>query len=150
MRDFIFTLPHVNALLNTTSALCLVAGYAFIRRRRIEAHRKSMIAAFAASAVFLVSYVLYHSLLAYYLGQGPTRFRGEGLIRPVYFFILLSHTVLAVAVAPFIIVTFRRGLKRQDVKHRRMARWTLPVWLYVSATGVAVYVLLYQIYPSPR
>jgi uncharacterized membrane protein YozB (DUF420 family) len=148
MKDFIFTLPHVNAILNTTSGLFLIAGFVFIRRRRIAAHRASMLAAFTASIVFLVSYILYHSLLAYYLGQGPTKFKGEGFIRPVYFVILISHTILAVAVVPFILVTLRRGLRRQDEKHRRIARWTLPVWLYVSVTGVIVYLMLYQIYPS--
>jgi uncharacterized membrane protein YozB (DUF420 family) len=148
MKDFIFTLPHVNALLNTTSGLFLIAGYILIRRRQIKAHRACMIAAFIASSVFLVSYVLYHSLLAYYLGQGPTKFRGEGFIRPVYFVILITHTILAITIVPFIIVTLRRGLKRQDAKHKRIARWTLPLWLYVSVTGVVVYLLLYQIYPS--
>lgn len=148
MKDFIFTLPHVNALLNTTSALFLIAGYIFIRRRNVKAHRASMIAAFIASSVFLVSYVSYHSLLAYYLGQGPTKFRGEGFIRPVYFVILITHTILAIVIVPFIIVTLRRGLKRQDARHKRLARWTLPLWLYVSVTGVVVYLLLYQIYPS--
>jgi putative membrane protein len=148
MKDFTFTLPHVNALLNTTSGLFLIAGYIFIRRRQIKAHRACMIAAFIASSVFLVSYVLYHSLLAYYLGQGPTKFRGEGFIRPVYFVILITHTILAITIVPFIVVTLRRGLKRQDAKHKRIARWTLPLWLYVSVTGVVVYLLLYQIYPS--
>jgi uncharacterized membrane protein YozB (DUF420 family) len=148
MKDFIFTLPHVNAILNTTSGLFLIAGFIFIRRRRISAHRASMLGAFVASTVFLVSYVLYHSLLAYYLGQGPTKFRGEGFIRPVYFVILISHTFLAVAVVPFILITLIRGLRRQDERHRRIARWTYPVWLYVSVTGVVVYLFLYQIYPS--
>jgi putative membrane protein len=148
MKDFIFTLPHVNAFLNTTSGLCLIAGYIFIRRRQIRAHRASMIAAFIASSIFLVSYVLYHSLLAYYLGQGPTKFRGEGFIRPIYFVILITHTILAIVIVPFIIVTLRRGLKREDSRHKRIARWTLPLWLYVSVTGVVVYLFLYQIYPS--
>jgi putative membrane protein len=148
MKDFIFTLPHVNAFLNTTSGLCLIAGYILIRRRQTRAHRASMIAAFIASTIFLVSYVLYHTLLAYYLGQGPTKFRGEGFIRPVYFVILITHTVLAIVIVPFIIVTLRRGLKRDDARHKRIARWTLPVWLYVSVTGVVVYLFLYQIYPS--
>ena len=148
MKDFVFTLPHLNALLNTTSGLFLIAGYILIRRGRINAHRASMIAAFIASTVFLVSYVLYHSLLAYYLGQGPTRFKGEGLIRPVYFAILITHTILAIAVVPFILITLIRGLRRRDVEHRRIARWTFPIWLYVSVTGVAVYLFLYQLYPS--
>ena len=148
MKDFIFTLPHINALLNATSGVFLVIGYVLIRRRRVAAHRRSMIAAFIASVVFLVSYILYHSLLAYYLGQGPTKFRGEGLIRPVYFFILISHTVLAAVIVPFVIITLRRGLKRDDDRHRRIARWTFPLWLYVSVTGVVVYLMLYQLYPS--
>jgi uncharacterized membrane protein YozB (DUF420 family) len=148
MKNFIFTLPHVNAFLNTASAVLLVTGYRLIRRGRIEAHRRAMLAAFFVSVAFLVSYVLYHTLLAYYLGQGPTRFRGEGFVRPVYFTILLTHTVLAVAVVPFVLVTLRRGLRRQDERHRRIARWTLPVWLYVSVTGVVVYAMLYHLYPA--
>ena len=148
MTDFIFTLPHLNAFLNTTSGLLLIAGYILIRRRRVNAHRRSMIAAFIASTVFLISYVLYHSLLAYYLGQGPTKFKGEGIIRPVYFTILITHTILAIAVVPFILITLVRGLRRRDEEHRRIARWTFPVWLYVSVTGVVVYLFLYQIYPS--
>ncbi len=148
MKDFIFTLPHINAFLNTTSGIFLIAGFIFIRRRQIAAHRASMIAAFVASTVFLISYVLYHSLLAYYLGQGPTKFKGEGFIRPVYFVILLTHTILAVAVVPFILITLFRALRGKFEKHRRIARWTLPVWLYVSLTGVIVYLFLYQFYPS--
>ncbi|MDQ3819788.1 MAG: DUF420 domain-containing protein [Acidobacteriota bacterium] len=148
MKDFIFTLPHVNAFLNATSSLFLIVGYTFIRRRRIEAHRRMMIAAFVASIIFLISYLTYHSLLAYYLGLGPTRFRGEGFIRPVYFFILITHTILAILIVPFVILTLRRGLKRQDARHKRIARWTFPLWLYVSLTGVMVYLMLYQIYPS--
>lgn len=148
MKDFIFTLPHVNALLNATSATFLIIGYVLIRRRQIEAHRRAMTAAFISSIVFLISYVLYHSLLAYYLGQGPTRFRGEGIIRPVYFFILLTHTFLAAVIAPLVIITLRRGLKGNYDRHRRIARWTFPLWLYVSVTGVVVYLMLYQIYPA--
>lgn len=148
MKNFIFTLPHVNAFLNTTSASLLVIGYVLVRRRRIEAHRRAMLAAFFVSAAFLVSYVTYHTLLAYYLGQGPTRFTGEGIVRPLYFTVLLTHTVLAVAVVPFILVTLRRGLRRQDERHRRLARWTLPIWLYVSVTGVVVYLMLYWFYPA--
>src|ERR671917_617271 len=104
MMDFVFSLPHVNAFLNTTSGLLLIIGYVLIRRRQIAQHRALMLAAFYTSSAFLVSYVLYHSLLAYYLGQGPTRFKGEGLIRPVYFTVLISHTILAVAVVPFILI----------------------------------------------
>jgi uncharacterized membrane protein YozB (DUF420 family) len=148
MKNFIFTLPHVNAFLNTASAALLVTGYVLVRRGRVEAHRRAMLAAFIVSTVFLASYVTYHTLLAYYLGQGPTRFRGEGFVRPVYFTVLLTHTVLAVAVVPLILLTLRRGLRRQDERHRRLARWTLPVWLYVSVTGVVVYLMLYHFYPA--
>lgn len=148
MNDLISTLPHVNAVLNTTSALCLIAGYILIRRRRTNAHRALMIAAFVASIIFLISYLTYHSLRAYYLGFGPKKFEGEGFIRPVYFIILITHTILAVVIVPFVIITLRRGLKRQDAKHRRLARWTFPLWLYVSITGVVVYLMLYRIYPS--
>lgn len=148
MIDFVFSLPHLNAFLNTTSAVLLIIGYRFIRQGQIMQHRASMLAAFYTSVAFLISYVLYHSLLAYYLGQGPTRFKGEGLIRPVYFTILISHTILAVVVVPFTLITLWRGLRRQDARHRRIARWTLPLWLYVSVTGVLVYLLLYWIYPS--
>lgn len=148
MKDFIFALPHINAILNSTSGVFLIAGYVFIRRRRVREHRASMLAAFTASTVFLVSYVLYHSLLAYYLGQGPTKFKGQGIVRPVYFTVLLTHTVLAIAVVPFILITLFRGLRRQDERHRRIARWTFPIWLYVSVTGVLVYLFLYWFYPS--
>lgn len=147
MNDFIFTLPHVNALLNSTSAACLIVGYVFIRRGNIRSHRASMIAAFVASSVFLVSYVLYHSLLAYHLGQGPTKFKGEGFIRPVYFTVLFSHTILAIVIVPIVIVTFLRGLRGRFEAHRRIARWAFPLWLYVSVTGVLVYLMLYRFYP---
>ena len=146
MNDFVFTLPHVNALLNTTSGLFLIVGYFFIRRGNIRAHRISMMGAFVASSVFLVSYVLYHSLLAYYLGQGPTKFKGEGIIRPIYFTILISHTLLAVVIVPIVIITLVRALRGRFEEHRRIARWTLPLWLYVSETGVVVYLMLYRIY----
>jgi putative membrane protein len=146
MNDLIFTLPHVNALLNSTSGLCLIIGYIFIRRGNIRAHRLSMIGAFVASSVFLVSYVLYHSLLAYYLGQGPTKFKGQGFIRPVYFTILISHTLLAIVIVPIVIITLVRALRGRFEEHRRIARWTLPLWLYVSVTGVVVYLMLYRLY----
>jgi putative membrane protein len=146
--NYIYALPHLNATLNSISAVLLVLGYIFIRRQRISAHRKCMIAAFITSTIFLISYVLYHSLLVYYLGQGPTRFRGEGWVRPFYFTILLTHTILAVVIAPLVLITLRRGLRGRFDKHRRIARWTFPAWLYVSVTGVMVYLLLYQLYPA--
>jgi putative membrane protein len=149
MMNYVFALPHVNAFLNTTSGLFLIAGYVMIRRGKVHAHRAFMIAAFSASTLFLISYITYHSLLAYYLHRGPTRFLGEGLVRPFYFVLLTSHTILAVLITPFIVTTLYRGLRGQFGRHRRIARWTFPVWLYVSITGVLVYLMLYQIYPAP-
>jgi putative membrane protein len=140
--EYVYALPHLNAFLNGTSGLLLVAGYLFIRRRQIIAHRNCQIAALVASTLFLVSYLTYH----YY--HGATRFAGQGMVRPVYFIILISHTVLAVIIVPFIAVTLRHAARRQFAKHRALARWTLPLWLYVSVTGVIVYLMLYQIYPS--
>jgi putative membrane protein len=134
-------LPTLNASLNATSAVLLVTGYYFIRQRNIAAHRLCMVLAFAVSIVFLCSYLYYHA------HAGSTRFTGEGWIRSVYFTILLSHTVLA-ALVPFLaIVTLYRAVRQQFDKHRRLARWTFPLWLYVSVTGVVIYWLLYHVYP---
>lgn len=132
-------LPHLNAALNALSAILLVAGYAFIRAGRIQAHRRCMIAAFVVSALFLTSYVAYHAQ------AGSRPFAGTGLIRTIYFAILIPHVILAAAVLPLAIVTLRRGLRRDDVRHRRLARWTLPIWLFVSVTGVVVYLMLYRL-----
>jgi putative membrane protein len=148
MLRLVSVLPHVNALLNATSGVFLVLGYFFIRRRQIDSHRKCMLTAFAASTVFLLSYIVYHSLRAYYFHLGPSRFSGEGLARPFYFTVLISHTILAVLVVPFILATLSRGLRGRFPEHLRLARWTFPVWLYVSVTGVIVYTMLYQIYPG--
>jgi uncharacterized membrane protein YozB (DUF420 family) len=131
-------LPAVNATLNGIAAVLLVIGYALIRRRRIEAHRRVMLAAFATSVLFLVSYVTYHA------NAGSRPFTGQGPIRAVYFSILITHIILAAAIVPMAIVTLWRGLGRRYDAHRRIARWTLPVWLYVSVTGVAVYLMLYR------
>lgn len=139
---YLYALPHLNAILNATSGLLLVTGYMFIRRRQITAHRNCLIAALVTSTVFLASYLTYH----YY--HGSTRFTGQGVVRPVYFAILLSHTILAALIVPFIVVTLYRAARGQFSKHRRIARWTFPMWLYVSITGVVVYLLLYQIYPA--
>ena len=139
--DFSF-LPHVNAGLNATSAVLLSAGYYFIRRGRVNAHLRCMVAAVVVSIVFLASYLVYH------FNHGSTRFAGQGVIRPVYFTILLTHTVLAVVIVPLVITTVRRAWRGQFDRHTRVARWTLPLWAYVSVTGVLVYLLLYQIYPS--
>ncbi len=131
-------LPALNATLNGTSAVLLIAGYAMIRRKRIQTHRRLMIAAFAVSIAFLTSYVIYHASV------GTVRFPRTGAIRTVYLTILATHTMLAALVPVLAIVTLRRGLLGRYDRHRRIARWTLPVWLYVSVTGVVVYWMLYR------
>jgi putative membrane protein len=135
-------LPHVNAGLNATSAVLLASGYYFIRRGRVTAHLRCMVAALVVSLAFLASYLVYH------YNHGSTRFTGQGAIRPVYFTILLTHTVLAVVIVPLVVQTVRRAWAGQFDRHSRVARWTLPLWAYVSVTGVLVYLLLYQLYPS--
>ena len=135
-------LPTVNAILNGTSAILLVTGYVLIRRRNVAAHRACMGTAFVTSTVFLISYLT----LRYYAGM--TSFTGQGWIRPVYFTILISHTILAAAIVPLALVTLSRALRARFDRHVRIARWTLPLWLYVSVTGVVVYVMLYHLFPS--
>jgi uncharacterized membrane protein YozB (DUF420 family) len=132
-------LPGVNAILNATAAMLLIAGWVLIRQRRIETHRKVMLAAFSVSCLFLVSYLVYH------FNVGSVRFTRQGTIRTVYFSVLLTHTVLAAAVPFLAIITLRRGLAARYDSHRTIARWTLPIWLYVSVTGVAVYWMLYRL-----
>jgi len=132
-------LPALNALLNTTSAVLLAAGYRLIRQGRREAHRMAMTAALAASALFLASYLVYHAQ------AGSVKFTKTGWVRPVYFTILISHTVLAACVAPMALVTVWRAWKGRFERHRRLARITLPLWLYVSVTGVIVYLMLYHL-----
>ena len=131
-------LPALNATLNATAADLLSIGYVLIRKGRIETHRKVMLAAFATSTLFLVSYLIYHAHI------GSKRFPGQGTIRTVYLTILLTHTVLAAAIVPLVIVTLSRGLSARYDRHRTIARWTLPLWLYVSVTGVIVYWMLYR------
>jgi len=131
-------LPAVNASLNALSGILLLVGYSLIRQGRIETHRKVMIAAFVTSSLFLLCYVVYHAQV------GSVRFTRQGLVRPVYFTILITHVTLAAAVLPLALITLSRGLKARYARHRAIARWTLPIWLYVSITGVIVYVLLYQ------
>jgi len=131
-------LPLLNAILNGASGIFLAVGYVFIRRRQIRLHRLCMLSAFGLSSLFLVSYVIYHAL------AGSTRFTGEGLIRPIYFTILISHIILAAVVLPLALTTLFRAWQRTFRQHRRIARWTLPLWLYVSASGVLVYVMLYH------
>jgi uncharacterized membrane protein YozB (DUF420 family) len=132
-------LPALNAALNGVATLFLLAGYTFIRRRRIEAHRTSMLAAVTASACFLVSYVVYHA------NAGSKPFPGTGAVRAVYFVVLITHIVLAAAIVPLVLVTLTRALKKRFDRHAAIARRTFPVWLYVSVTGVVIYVMLYQL-----
>ena len=131
-------LPHLNAALNATASVLLITGWRLIRKRRIAQHRACMIAAVIVSAAFLTSYVIYHANI------GSKPYPGTGIMRAVYFTILIPHVILAAVTLPFIIVTFVRGLRRQDDRHRRVARWTMPVWLFVSVSGVIVYVMLYH------
>ena len=131
--------PTINALLNGLTAVQLLTGYFFILHGKRSIHKKIMLSAFATSIVFLTSYLYYHA----HVGSVP--FKGTGIIRPVYFTILLSHTVLAVVIVPMAIVTLFRGLSSRFDKHKKLARWTLPVWLYVSVTGVIVYLMLYHL-----
>ena len=131
-------LPAVNATLNAISGILLLVAYAHIRARRIQQHRRFMIAAFATSSLFLVCYLVYHAQV------GSVPFTRQGLVRPLYFTILITHVTLAATVVPLALVTLSRGLKARYPEHRRIARWTFPVWMYVSVTGVLVYVLLYQ------
>jgi uncharacterized membrane protein YozB (DUF420 family) len=134
-------LPALNAVLNATSAILLSAGYRFIRRRQITAHKRCMLTACVTSALFLMSYLTYH----YYVGSMP--FRGQGWVRPLYFTILISHTALAATIVPLAIMTLFRAWKADFRKHARLARWTWPIWMYVSVTGVIIYVMLYQLFP---
>ncbi len=131
-------LPSVNASLNVTTAVLLVLGYAMIRRRAFTAHKTCMLAATATSSIFLASYIYYH------IHHGTTRFEGSGFIRPVYFSILISHTILAVVQVPLILMTLYRAFRGHLEKHKAIARITLPIWLYVSVTGVVVYWMLYR------
>ena len=134
--------PALNAFLNGTSAILIGTGYYFIKGGRREAHKRMMLTAFVTSTLFLISYLYYHLVLR----AGVTHFKGEGMWRPVYFAILLSHTFLAVVVVPFILVTLYRALKGNFVRHKAIARITFPIWLYVSVTGVVIFVMLYKIF----
>ncbi|HEY4930695.1 MAG TPA: DUF420 domain-containing protein [Terriglobales bacterium] len=134
--------PALNAFLNGSSAVLIGTGYYFIKTGRREAHKRMMIAAFVTSTLFLISYLYYHLVLR----AGVTYFKGEGVWRPVYFAILLSHTVLAVVIVPFVLITLSRALKGNFVKHKAIARYTFPIWMYVSVTGVVIFVMLYKIF----
>jgi uncharacterized membrane protein YozB (DUF420 family) len=133
-------LPAVNATLNGTSAVLILTGRTLIAKKRVAAHRKVMITAVVTSTLFLISYLTYHSQV------GSVRFQGQGWVRPLYFGILLTHTVLAAVIVPLVIMTFARGLRGNFERHRAIARWTFPLWLYVSVTGVVIYVMLYHLY----
>lgn len=135
--------PTLNAALNALSAIFLATGFFQIRRRHIQTHKICMVSALVCSAVFLISYVIYH------LHAGLIRFQGQGWIRPFYFTLLTTHTALAVTVLPLALVTLSRALAGNFERHRRIARWTFPIWLYVSVTGVIVYLMLYHQYPVP-
>ncbi len=134
----------MNAALNATSGVLLVLAFRAIRGHAVERHRRLMLAAAATSAVFLVCYLVYHAHV------GSVRFTGQGPVRTLYFTILISHTILAVAIVPMVLRTLYLGLKRRDDAHRRLARWSFPLWLYVSVTGVVIYLMLYQLYPPGR
>jgi putative membrane protein len=131
-------LPALNATLNGIAAIFLTIGYVCIRTRRIAQHRACMIAAFTTSTLFLISYLIYHA----HIGSRP--FTGQGPIRVVYYTILITHVILAAAIVPMVLMTMSRALRNQFARHKAIARWTLPLWLYVSITGVIVYVMLYQ------
>lgn len=134
--------PAIDATLNATSAVLLATGYVCIRRRNIAAHKVCMLSAAGSSCLFLVCYLWYHA------HHGVTRFRGIGAVRTFYFALLGSHTVLAALIVPLVIITLTLALRRNFARHRRVARWTLPVWLYVSLTGVLVYWMLYHLHPG--
>jgi uncharacterized membrane protein YozB (DUF420 family) len=141
-------LPVVNACLNGTSAVLLGFGYYFIRTKNQTAHRNCMLAAFCTSILFLVCYITYHSYLGFVLHRGPTVFKEPAWFRPIYLAILLTHTVLAVAIVPLALISLSRALKQRFESHRKIARWTWPIWMYVSVTGVLIYLLLYRIFPQ--
>ncbi len=141
-------LPAVNASLNGLSAALLAVGYYHIRRKNMPAHRACMVGAFSASILFLICYITYHTYLAYVLHRGPTRFTDPAWFRPIYLWILGTHTILAMAIVPLAILTLNRALRQRFDRHRMIARWTWPIWMYVSLTGVLIYYLLYWKFPQ--
>ena len=140
MIDY-YSLAPLNSVLNAMATVLLTAGYVFIRKRRVRAHRACMLSAFAVSTAFFVSYLTYH----YHVGD--VRFQGHGIVRPIYFTILITHIVLATAIVPLVPITLWRALSGNFERHRRIARWTWPIWMYVSITGVVVYLMCYRMYP---
>jgi uncharacterized membrane protein YozB (DUF420 family) len=141
--------PALNATLNGASAILITLGYVMIRAKKILAHKMCMLAATVTSAIFLVSYVMYHFHL-YITGQGPVHFPGAGAPRYAYLTMLTTHTILAIIIVPLVIMSLVRALRSNFPAHKRIARWTLPLWAYVSVTGVLIYVVLYQIYLPPN
>jgi uncharacterized membrane protein YozB (DUF420 family) len=145
-------LPSINATLNGLATILLALGYKAIRRKDVELHKRCMISAVAVSVLFLACYLTYHFLKHQATGQGHTPFGGTGIIRPIYFALLISHVILAAVNLPMILITLYRAYKGQFEKHRRIARWAWPIWMYVSVTGVIVYFMLYHLFspgPSP-
>ncbi len=141
---WVTTLPAINAALNSLATILLVVGYLQVKKGRKDAHRRLMLAAFATSVAFLVCYLVYHLALRHYTGDSSKPFPGTGLIRPVYFSILITHIILAAAVPVLTSITIYRGLKQQWESHRRIAKVTFPIWLYVSVTGVIIYFMVYH------
>ena len=141
-------LPAVNATLNGLSAIFLTLGFIFIKRGNKIAHRNCMISAFCTSVIFLACYLTYHTWIAMVLHQGPTRFLNPKWFRPIYLTILITHTMLAAIIVPLIFMTLIRARKQNFEAHKKIARWTWPLWMYVSVTGVVIYLLLYQIFPQ--
>ena len=135
-----YSLAPLNSILNAIAAVLLMAGYIFIRTRRVRAHRVCMVSAFAVSTAFFISYLTYH----YHVGD--VRFQGHGIVRPIYFTILITHITLALTIVPLALITLSRALRGNFSQHRRIARWTWPIWMYVSVTGVIVYLMCYRMY----
>lgn len=133
------SLPTINACFNTLCTVFLVTGYVMIRQKRIPAHRACMLSALACSILFLAGYLTYHFQV------GTTVYKGEGILRPIYFTILVTHTILAIVIVPMVLVTLIRALRERFDRHKAIARWTLPIWMYVSVTGVVVYIMLYRL-----
>lgn len=148
MPDWVESLPTVNASLNGLAFTLLIIGRVLIHRGHRDAHKKTMLAALATSTLFLATYLLYHVAMQHYTGQSEVKFQGTGPIRAVYFVILVSHVLLAITVPVLAIMTVRRGLKQQWQAHRKIARITFPIWVYVSLTGVIIYVMLFQWNPQ--
>src|SRR5512133_1775087 len=141
-------LPAVNAFLNGLSAILLTAGYYFIRKRNIIAHRKCMVSALVVSVVFLICYITYHIYVTAVLHKGPTVFKDPPWFRPIYLTILLTHTALAAVIVPMVLITLNRAVQQRFELHKKIARWTWPLWMYVSVTGVVIYYLLYIQFPQ--